>query len=425
MEKSEKHRVLVISNNPFSQSDANGRTLGELFLGIDPANIWQFFLNDKPIDMIDCHYVQIPDLKMVKSLFSMRPFRETDFQVRKDSYAMGSSKKSKRNPFTWILRNLLWSFFFLEKKKSLKKWISSTVAPKWVLLQTGDSPFMNKLAIEAAKWSNAKLIVFNTEDYCFKKWDYSPRRSVFSFLWPISHFVLMKSMKKLIKASSFNIYNSLPLLKKYESYFPSQKADVIYTTTHWVSTPYSPSKGPMRLTYFGNLSGKRSDALAAVAEIIRNEKLNILFDVYGFPESSEQGDYLRSLGVNLHSFVPYSSLKGVVDESDVLLHVESFDSFTKKDRIYGFSTKIADCLASGRCFLVFAPGDIAFCQYLQENKCAYVCTTSTELAASLYFLSTDVQTRFRYMKNAKETVLKNHAFSSNSAKFLSILEKTR
>src|SRR5574344_589434 len=53
--------VLVISNDPFSKENANGRTLGNFFLDYPKGQLAQLFLNDAPLDLIDCPYFQISD----------------------------------------------------------------------------------------------------------------------------------------------------------------------------------------------------------------------------------------------------------------------------------------------------------------------------------------------------------------------------
>jgi len=66
-------KVLVISNNAFSQTKNNGKTLASLFEYFQPENIAQLYFNPElpDVDRFNKYY-QITDLDMLRSLFSRR-----------------------------------------------------------------------------------------------------------------------------------------------------------------------------------------------------------------------------------------------------------------------------------------------------------------------------------------------------------------
>ncbi len=107
--------------------------------------------------------------------------------------------------------------------------------------------------------------------------------------------------------------------------------------------------------------------------------------------------------------------------SDLLIHVESFDDFYKEDLKFAFSTKIADSLASGTCFLLYAPESLACTKYLLGNQAAYVAVDRAQLKEHLKILIQDENARTRYLRNAQQLVRTNHNAQKNAKAFQHIL----
>ena len=59
----------------------------------------------------------------------------------------------------------------------------------------------------------------------------------------------------------------------------------------------------------------------------------------------------------------------VIANSDLLVHVESFEKFYTRDLKYAFSTKIADSLASGIPLFMYGAEQISCTRYLKNNNC--------------------------------------------------------
>lgn len=107
--------------------------------------------------------------------------------------------------------------------------------------------------------------------------------------------------------------------------------------------------------------------------------------------------------------------------SDVLLHVEDFEPFYREGLKRAFSTKVADTLASGKCFLLYAPEEIACVDYVRKNDVAFTVTEKSELKNMLKALAESPEKREQYREKALELVRKNHDSEKNAQAFQSVI----
>ena len=114
-------------------------------------------------------------------------------------------------------------------------------------------------------------------------------------------------------------------------------------------------------------------------------------------------------------------VKQIIHESLLVFHTESDDEFYCKDICHGFSTKIADSLASGTCFVIYAPEMLSCTKYIKANNCGCVITNEEELEEKLSEVINSSELRETYIKNALEVVRKNHNSKKNKEKFAEII----
>ena len=112
-----------------------------------------------------------------------------------------------------------------------------------------------------------------------------------------------------------------------------------------------------------------------------------------------------------------------MSDSDLLVHVENFSDFYRKDLQYAFSTKIADSLAMGVGFLLYAPPEVACSKYLKDNKAAFVVSDKDELFKTLKTLTENPEECRRYSQTARNLAEKNHNFTNNANRFQEVLRE--
>ena len=225
-------KIFVISNNCFSKTNSNGRTLGNFFVGYSPENLAQFYLQSDSPDFEVCkNYFFASDSSVAKAFIKRKSAGSVVLEKAelKTGKADLSSKQRKipRNPFTMLIRNFFWNRNGWRAK--LNNWIKD-FSPDIVLLQAGDAPFLYNIALQTAKKYDIPLMIYNSEDYYFKDYNYFKNSGITSILYPIFRCILKKSVKKTMNYASCSVYISEDLKSTYDMEF-GKPSVAIYTST--------------------------------------------------------------------------------------------------------------------------------------------------------------------------------------------------
>ena len=396
-------KILIVSNDALSQSGSNGRTLMNLLVDIPKDCKAQFYIHGEP-DANACasYYVNTDRDALNTFLFRKK-------EAKKENDKTRSEKKVTRNLRNLIFRNVAWMCFRWWDKE-FDNFLNS-FNPDIVLLQAGDSPFMYAIARKISKKFNSKLIMFNTESYVLKKYIYnSVKKNTF---WHSIYMNMLKSQYKcFMESSDFCIYNMEELEEKYQEAYPHPgKSCTIYTASELQSLPDNSGDG-FSLLYCGNLGVGRHVPLDLMAKALYEVDPNAIIDIYGKFANKENEDFVcKNKNVRFHGFVDYSELPSLMSKASMLIHCENNERL--ENLRYAFSTKIADSLASGRPFLVYATREYPFVKYLENNNCAHIASDYEELKDVLKKCVDSREYRYKYTENAKATALKNHNSEEN------------
>ena len=329
-----------------------------------------------------------------------------------------AGRARSRTALTMMLRNLAWNSGRW-KKGGFSEFVRD-FEPQVILVQAGDCGFMLRLARKLAKQYAIPLVVYNSEGYFFKKFDYFRASGIAHWVYPLFRRGFCKEFRKLMHSAEHVIYNCPALQQDYAKYFDTPSS-VLYTATR-LNRTVAPHNEPLRISYLGNLEVGRHTSLIEIANKIATIAPDVRLDVYGkMPNDQVERELTSCKQISLGGFVNYDKVTEVMHNSDILVHAEGFDDFYAKDSKYAFSTKIADSLACGNCFLVYAPEDFACTRYLKEHEAAYVVSNNSELEKVLERLIREPAARTGYRKQADALVLKNHQAEQNAAKFTEIL----
>ena len=86
------------------------------------------------------------------------------------SFLQSPRSSVRKNPLTCLLRDHLWRSKTWSTKR-FWRWVTS-FNPQVVLLQAGDMPYLYDLALIVCQKTQSKLVIYNSEDYYFKTWNY-------------------------------------------------------------------------------------------------------------------------------------------------------------------------------------------------------------------------------------------------------------
>lgn len=415
-------RILIVSNNCLSKSDSNGRTLGNFVSAWAKENIAQFCIHDRDKDWDVCsNYYVISDAQAVKAFVLGKKIDGRKTECEKEvavSSCTAMKKGVARTPASMLLRDIIWKSLRWKKDK-FDSWVDG-FDPEVVLFQAGDLPALYDIAVRMAKDRNIPLVIYNSEEYYFKDYCYFGEDTSFKWLYPLFHKKLKKSVKKALQYAAGSIYISDYLKELYDTEFGKNSITIMTSATgeSGMGNKKSVYDGQGTIVYGGNLGIGRHKALIEIGEALQYIDENLRIDVYG--KSDDQGvidELSSSKGVNYVGMVPYQELQRKTKEARLLVHVESTKPYYLRDIKYGFSTKIADSLASGVPFFVYASDELTSVQYLKDNNCAIIATDREELVRQLKTALFDEDTREECVNNALKTAAKNHSMQENKNRF--------
>ncbi len=416
-------KVLVISNECFSKTSSNGRTLGNFFLGWPQDRLAQFYISSADPDFDYCkNYFRVTDRQALEAFKNGKCNGGVVTKRLESGIKVNSaSKKKNRNSLTMLLRDSIWNSNRW-KSCGFEQWVKG-FNPDIVLLQAGDCAFMFHLALKVAKESHAKLVIYNSEGYYFKDFDYFRSKGFIKFCYPLFIRNLKRALEKAYKESEYIIYLCDELKNAYDQVFDIP-SEVIYTASDMVVTSQATTdNGRFIVSYCGNLGIGRDSSLIEVANELQKISAELYLDVYGRLPNNEIGKKFEQCeGIHFHGLVSYDEVKKIISESDLIIHTESFDDFYLKDLKFAFSTKIADAVSSGKCFLLYAPEEYACSRYLKENQAAFVAVNRKELADILAEIINKPEVRSKYRENAINLSEKNHKSQRNTLRFQEILK---
>ncbi len=420
--KNKYPRLLAISNNCFSKTNSNGRTLGNFFKSYKISNLAQFYIQNEAPDFDICeNYFRVTDKEVLLSYIKRTEVGAVITNHPADFIATTNAthKRGEKNPISFLIRNIIWNSNCWQGQ-TFKNWLEG-FNPEIVLLQAGDSEFMLKLATKIATDRNIPLLIYNSEDYCFKKKNFMKSNFFLDLFYPIFRYKLKRQYDKTLAVAAHSIYICDALKKLYDNEY-SCPGTTIMTSTDIKPVENKPLNQVPVVSYLGNLGVGRHEPLIEIADTLQRINSDCKLDIYGkIPNEDIKQKFESCNGINYKGFVNYDEVVSIMQKSDLLIHVENFSDFYREDLKYAFSTKISDSLACGTCFFVYAPLEIASIKYLIDNQAACVVTKQENLQGELERILFDKEKRNNYISKAKKVVEENNDSKKNQVKFLNIV----
>lgn len=180
----------------------------------------------------------------------------------------------------------------------------------------------------------------------------------------------------------------------------------------------------IRVTYIGGLHLNRISSIIMFCEMINHfDFFKAELSIYTSNNNwVKYGHLLKGYDfVKYEGFVSNDRIFDVYNESDILLHVESFDRDIKKYTRLSISTKIPEYLSSGKLIIAIGPKDIASIEYLATNKAALIINGNMD-KEYLYRTLRDKNLWHPFIENARNLFLSNHKQLEQRARINGLLE---
>ena len=177
-----------------------------------------------------------------------------------------------------------------------------------------------------------------------------------------------------------------------------------------------------KICYLGNLGLDRDSGLIEIGEVLHSINPKYKINVYGKADDAMQARFAKAPGVDYRGLVSYEEVKRIIAESDILFHVETEKGYQERQLQYAFTTKVADSVASGRCFVVYAPEVLACSKYVRLHRCGWVASSKEELRTQIENILNNKTERDEILANSKRVAVENHSLEVNAKKFQDILK---
>ena len=369
-----------------------GKTFLSLFSAFKPEELCQFYLYPTVPDTECCgSYYRFTDHDAIHSITcrnavggeitpNLKSHNEFTNEKEERTYRAASS----HTELARLGRDLIWSISSWNNS-NLNAWLDFQ-SPDIIFVAPGAQELLYDIAITISEERSLPIVAYICDDFYFSEFS-EFNEGAFSKL---RRKRLCRKIKELMRKAALVITICPELAERYNKTFGVNSTDLMTCPISQIDSnkPTSKKQSRRNLTYMGNLSYGRAQSLLELGQVLdaenRSSGTTHTLEIYTGSKRSEPLECLAACpAIRLHSFVTGTAYRTAFDNADAFVHVESFDAEDRERVRYSISTKIIECLTSGRPLLAYGPDDVASIAYLRRNNCAALACSRQELSAVL------------------------------------------
>lgn len=408
-------KVLIISLETWQDGTNGGNVLSNMFAetGFELA---QIYCNPgEPQNGLCRKYYQMTDSMVIRNFLKHKPIGKA-FELRENEQQEETKPEKPNKKFYSFFRNHRLRIFYTAQMLiwNLSKWKNKGLedfikdfSPDIIFAPCYGNTFMLRLTRYVAKLTGKKVISYISDDsYTLKQFSLSP------FYW-INRFAVRRQLRKTFPYYSL-VYTMTENQKmQCEKDFGANMKILLKSASFGEVPKKTTVFAPIRIVYAGGIYLNRWKTLAYVADTIREinkDGVRMRLDIYTGNEISRKMNHLLNDGKNsiIHGTVSQSELKEIYRNSDIALHVESFDLKNRLAVRMSFSTKIVDCLSGGCAVMAICDEKQGGMIYLKQENAAICASNKEEIRHKLYEVINDPKIIIEYAERAKKCCEKNH-----------------
>lgn len=401
-------KVLIVSHLPISSTTNVGKTLFNLFSGYPYEDICQIFFTNQGLEKDGIKKYHISDRNvlnvLIKKTSTCGKATDNEQQVADSSEVMYNTRINLRSPFALLTRDVCWSLSGYYSK-GIRVWLDS-MKPNVIFLAPGYSIFAYKMAAKISRDIGIPLFVYFMEDFYNEK-----RFSLSPFYW-IRYAAFRSVIRNTVKCSKgiFALNEALGTVYKKEFkrdvvtlFNPCNRQELVNVHKNEIS------EGVLKILYAGSIGYDRITVLERIDEAIRTAPKKVQLQICGACKIDEIKEKINRLENTMYyGLLNKEELEMKIAESDVLLHVESFDSKYIAKTKRALSTKIPEYLSSGKLILAIGPEKIESMDYLRRNNAAIVVNDLEGIGTQIENILNNSKQYLDVINDAKQLAERNH-----------------
>ena len=430
-------KILVLSKEVWRDDTNGGNVLSNMFSGFNAEFAQIYCASGTPSNNICKRYFQITPKEAVKNFFRHgavgveRVFDDFPNDTDIDRKEEQSDKKIHGffHKHSWgmfhAFEDLVWNTSNWKNKK-LTKFIDD-FAPDIIFAPCYGNKFMLKLTRFVAKRTGKKVISYISDDsYTLRQFSLSP------YFW-IRRLGVRRQLRKTFPYYSL-VYTMTETQKTQCEKDFGANMKILRKSGICSDEPLKTTTTPIKMVYAGGIYCNRWKTLKVVADalrVINKDGLKATLSVYtGNPINKKINKALNDGQSSvICGAVSQGNLREIYRDSDIALHVESFDLKNRLAVRMSFSTKIVDCLASGCAVMAICDKKQGGYEYLKSENAAICIDDLKKLKSVLQGVVENPDVIDEYRVLAKECVLRNHDFNAISgavkSDFLSVISENK
>ena len=426
--------ILILKNAEWNDTTFANNLLTNWFEGVD-ANFANVYCGPGlPLNNVCKKYFQITDGQLVKSLFLIgRAGKPVSIFKHKDYVEKAKTNANRRGIYglfkqislimrtpVMLIRDFLWLRGRYDKT-ALRKFIED-FSPDIVLSYRVFNPQMYKIERLVFEYAKVPMVAYTGDDevmndsyprMCISQWRKNYTRRLFSKQSSIySHYFTHSADLCKLYTKKYGIPTSV--IYKGASF----KEKLIVKDVH----------KPIKLIYAGRVCYGRWNTLVEIGKNI--DQINIGGDkmqLYVYSQDilseKEKADVEKTNSLNFCGAVDGSELASIYENSDIALHIESFEKKYSLATMYSFSTKIVDLMNSSCAIMAVCEENQAGLKYLKENKAAFTITNNVDIYDVLLGIIKNPASISQLARNAWILGKKNHDKLENQKALMALLSE--
>ena len=230
---------------------------------------------------------------------------------------------------------------------------------------------------------------------------------------------LLVSLKALLENTKTGLCISQKMCDEYESKFNKKFLPLMNTIKlenfKINKNEKKDSANELVFTFMGGLHVNRWKSLKELSEALcslsKDLSKKLILEIYTSQDNIEKFSKQFKLEiVCFYKFINHEEACLKMQQTDFLVHVESFDETVIQFTRLSISTKIPEYLASGTPIIAIGPPNIASIEYLKDNNCAYVITNMNKCEIQKVLLSAvKGEANLLQLQNSSKLVKDNHS----------------
>lgn len=418
-----RKKILVISHNPFSKKQNNGKVLESFLYGINKKDIAQIYLHGNYIDYDFCdNYFKFSDVEVLKKIIFPKYIIKNDKKITNNYENDKNETRTIYNSLIlWWFRSIVWQISKPWKYKELIEWVNS-FKPDVILYQSSNFYSFFDFVLEIQKMTNAKLFTIASDDYlnCHNK---------LNILEYIKSKKMNQRFKKTLENSEAVFVVNEFMKVEYSKKFGTSNLLVWRNALKKPDniTKYVPNKQKVIFLYAGNILLDRWKNLVKLGKVLdlinEKEKMDCALRICTLNNLSFKikNRFNKIKSIKFLGKLNKEELIKETNYSDILVHTESFDKKMINYTRLSLSTKISEYMMSKRCILMIGPDEVSSTKYIKKYKVGFVITNKDikKWYKDILRLINDDKLKYKYIDNAIKVAHKNHDLESNIKKMQS------